>query len=83
LTTRSVLIYVADKAGAFREFHRVLRPGGRISLFEPINRYGLDAWRFDMMPVRPRVEAGHGVVREAVAYLAALKPTPEATAASD
>lgn len=36
--TRSVLIYVADKATAFRAMHRVLRPGGRISLFEPINR---------------------------------------------
>jgi SAM-dependent methyltransferase len=52
VTTRSVLIYVADKASAFREFHRVLRPGGRISLFEPINRYGLDTWRFDVTPVR-------------------------------
>jgi arsenite methyltransferase len=38
ITTRSVLIYVADKALAFAAFHRVLRPGGRISLFEPINR---------------------------------------------
>jgi ubiquinone/menaquinone biosynthesis C-methylase UbiE len=37
LTTRSVLIYVADKAAAFAEFRRVLRPGGRISIFEPIN----------------------------------------------
>jgi arsenite methyltransferase len=37
VTTRSVLIYVADKASAFAEFRRVLRPGGRISLFEPIN----------------------------------------------
>jgi ubiquinone/menaquinone biosynthesis C-methylase UbiE len=37
VTTRSVLIYVADKAAAFAEFRRVLRPGGRISLFEPIN----------------------------------------------
>lgn len=37
VTTRSVLIYVADKARAFEEMHRVLRPGGRISLFEPIN----------------------------------------------
>jgi SAM-dependent methyltransferase len=170
VTTRSVLIYVADKASAFREFYRVLRAGGRISLFEPINRYGLDTWRFDMAPVldlaqrlralyrrlqppdsdpmldfdehglvahceaagfvdihvalhifvrpatpqpweraisipgnpnipslreamdqvftpeeraryeahvRPRLEAGHGVVREAVAYLAALKPERE------
>lgn len=40
VTTRSVLIYVHDKATAFREFHRVLAPGGRISLFEPINRFG-------------------------------------------
>jgi arsenite methyltransferase len=37
VTTRSVLIYVKDKAAAFSEFYRVLRPGGRISLFEPIN----------------------------------------------
>jgi arsenite methyltransferase len=171
VTTRSVLIYVAAKASAFREFYRVLKPGGRISLFEPINRYGLDAWRFDMTPVwdlaqrlrgfyrrlqppdsdpmldfdehslvahceatgfvdihlalhifvrpatpqpwgrvisiprnpnipsvqeamaqlftpeeaaryeahvRPLVEAGHGVVREAVAYLAAMKPERQA-----
>lgn len=37
VTTRSVLIYVADKAAAFAEFRRVLRPGGRVSIFEPIN----------------------------------------------
>jgi ubiquinone/menaquinone biosynthesis C-methylase UbiE len=41
VTTRSVLIYVEDKKRAFHEFHRVLRPGGRISLFEPINRFGM------------------------------------------
>jgi len=38
ITTRSVLIYVADKRAAFAAFRRVLRPGGRLSLFEPINR---------------------------------------------
>lgn len=41
VTTRSVLIYVKEKDRAFSEFHRVLRPGGRISLFEPINRFGM------------------------------------------
>jgi ubiquinone/menaquinone biosynthesis C-methylase UbiE len=39
VTTRSVLIYVDDKGAAFAEFFRVLRPGGRVSLFEPINRF--------------------------------------------
>lgn len=38
ITTRSVLIYVADKAQAFAALYRVLRGGGRISLYEPINR---------------------------------------------
>ncbi len=35
--TRSVLIYLADQPGAVRELYRVLRRGGRASLFEPIN----------------------------------------------
>jgi ubiquinone/menaquinone biosynthesis C-methylase UbiE len=39
VTTRSVLVYVKDKRAAFREFHRVLRPGGRVSIWEPINRF--------------------------------------------
>jgi SAM-dependent methyltransferase len=60
VTTRSVLIYVEDKARAFREFHRVLRSGGRISLFEPINRYFEerpdDFWGFDASAVRDLVE---------------------------
>lgn len=38
VTTRSVLIYVDNKAAAFAAFWRVLKPGGRVSLFEPINR---------------------------------------------
>ncbi len=54
--TRSVLIYVEDKAGAFAEFHRVMRPGGRISLFEPINRRSTELNRdtlfgYDAAPV--------------------------------
>jgi len=39
VTTRSVLIYVARKQAAFAEFFRVLRPGGRLSIFEPINSF--------------------------------------------
>ncbi|MFI7217381.1 class I SAM-dependent methyltransferase [Micromonospora maritima] len=39
VTTRSVLIYSDRKAAAFAEFLRVLRPGGRISLFEPVNGF--------------------------------------------
>jgi arsenite methyltransferase len=39
VTTRSVIIYVAGKKRAFAEFFRVLRPGGRLSMFEPINRF--------------------------------------------
>src|SRR5215211_2912844 len=39
VTTRSVLIYVKDKRRAFEEFYRVLKPGGRLSIFEPINRF--------------------------------------------
>lgn len=38
ITTRSVLIYVRDKGAAAREFRRCLRPGGRVSMFEPINK---------------------------------------------
>lgn len=40
LFTRSVLIYLPAKAAAILEMHRVLRPGGRASLFEPINSVG-------------------------------------------
>ncbi len=39
VTTRSVLIYVEDKRRTFEEFFRVLKPGGRVSIFEPINRF--------------------------------------------
>ena len=40
VTTRSVVIYVKEKQRAFEEFHRVLKAGGRLSMFEPINSFG-------------------------------------------
>jgi ubiquinone/menaquinone biosynthesis C-methylase UbiE len=56
ITARSVLIYVADKAQAFSAMHRVLRVGGRISIFEPINRLtspesGERFWGYDVSSV--------------------------------
>ena len=52
VTTRSVLIYVKDKRGVFAEFHRVLRPGGRVSLFEPINRLNRFGRMWDAAPIQ-------------------------------
>jgi ubiquinone/menaquinone biosynthesis C-methylase UbiE len=56
VTTRSVLIYVERKERAFAEFFRVLRPGGRISIGEPINRFSYPEPRgrflgYDVTPV--------------------------------
>ncbi len=56
VTTRSVLIYVANKQQAICEFYRVLKPDGRLSVFEPINRFGLPEpahmfWGLDATPV--------------------------------
>ena len=50
--TRSVLIYLRDKAEAAREFFRVLRRGGRFSVFEPINSRNLLLHRaLDLAPL--------------------------------
>ena len=39
LVERAVLLFIEDRARAFSEYHRVLRPGGRISLAEPLNSW--------------------------------------------
>jgi SAM-dependent methyltransferase len=57
VTTRSVIIYVKPKRQAFEEFFRVLGSGGRLSTFEPINRFNqplsasVSYEGFDMTPV--------------------------------
>jgi SAM-dependent methyltransferase len=69
--TRSVLIYVKDKAQAFAELFRVLRAGGRISLFEPINRFGSEErrrgfWGYpagDLGELAARVEAVYTAIQ--------------------
>jgi arsenite methyltransferase len=77
--TRSVLFYVENKAAAAAEFRRVLRPGGRISLFEPINsavsmaeRFGIDPGA--VAPLAARVEE---------AFLALQPPQTQAMRAFD
>ncbi len=56
VTLRAVLIYEPGKAAAFAEFYRVLRPGGRLSLFEPINSFAFPEpadrfFGYDVLPV--------------------------------
>jgi SAM-dependent methyltransferase len=36
---RAVLLFIEDRARVFAEYHRVLRPGGRLSVGEPINSW--------------------------------------------
>ena len=58
VTTRYVLIYVSAKQNAFDEFYRVLKPGGQLSIFEPINRFGFPEPpnRFGGIDVTPVME---------------------------
>jgi len=56
VTACCVLIHVAAKQSAFNEFFRVLKPGGRMSFFEPINRLSLSEPEhlfagFDVTPI--------------------------------
>lgn len=64
VTTRSVLIYVEDKQRAFDEFFRVLRPGGRISLFEPINSLSNFFTAYDVGPAQALFDRVRAVFEE-------------------
>jgi SAM-dependent methyltransferase len=72
VTTRSVLIYVEEKAAAFGEFARVLRPGGRISLWEPINRFGSEERRSGFFGFR--VEGLEEISARLLAVYEAIQP---------
>lgn len=58
VTTRSVLIYVSAKQKVFDEFHRVLKAGGELSIFEPINRFSFPGPpnQFDGYDITPVAE---------------------------
>lgn len=56
VTARSVLIYIEDKQAVFDECFRILKDRGCVSIFEPINRFGLNPssymfWGLDVTPV--------------------------------
>ena len=68
VTGRAVLIYVAEKQRAFDELHRVLRPGGRLSLYEPLNSFGYPEgsdtfWGFPVGDLEPLTEKVRDVWR--------------------
>jgi arsenite methyltransferase len=63
VTTRSVLIYVKAKEAAFKGFFRVLKPGGRLSIFEPINRFGQGFIGFDIAPVKELCDKIYAIYR--------------------
>ncbi len=81
VTTRSVLAYVDDKASAFQAFHRALKPGGRISIAEPIMLYSA----IESMTLRQRYEENPERLEHRLMHLwasAQFPDTPEKIAQS-
>jgi SAM-dependent methyltransferase len=52
IAERSALMYVDDKRAVAAEYHRVLRRGAKVSIFEPINSESEERWSFDLEPIR-------------------------------
>ena len=61
VATRSVLEFVADRQAAIREIYRTLRPGGRFSCFETVNRYLTP--HHHLVDLRPLGELGDHLIR--------------------
>src|SRR5215211_2039823 len=82
LSTRSVLIYVSAKQQAFDEFHRVLKTGGELSIFEPINRFSFPEppTRFEGYDVTPVADIAQKVV---AVYLRLQPPESDPMTAFD
>jgi ubiquinone/menaquinone biosynthesis C-methylase UbiE len=76
ITVRSVLIYVDDRQKAFDEFFRVLKPGGQLSIFEPIYNFNEENLPhlflgYDVTPVQ---EIAHKVKQLYETYLPSSDP---------
>lgn len=84
VTTRSVLAYVHDKDAAFREFFRVLKPGGRLSIAEPLFREdALEAYVLRTLVEKGADDAGSQSARLLHRLKSAQFPdTPDAIAQS-
>jgi len=66
VTTRAVLIYVKEKQQAIQEFYRVLKPKGRLSIFEPIPQLVYPEppnlfYGYDMTPILSMSQKLHAV----------------------
>jgi ubiquinone/menaquinone biosynthesis C-methylase UbiE len=62
IVARASIAYVSDKKAAFEEFHRVLKPGGRLSIAEPI----LQDEAFIVRALKKRLDAEAGRPKDAL-----------------
>jgi len=75
VTTRAVVAYVTDKPAVFREFLRVLRPAGRLSIAEPILRdAALEIAKLGRLLDHPEIKATTRRVRLLFRWKAAQYP---------